>query len=170
MGMDPISLGMVGLSGFKAYQQYEAGNEAKQVYYNQAGEIAQQTAYAQRMALEEMKDINREGGAAQSQAVAAAGKSGLRVAGSVQTLSQAISAKVERQKALVGMKFGEMARQNAFQIDQYRTTGRRMKKASQIEAFGSLLTGGMALAQRKELLDEKYGKGTSLFFTKGRGA
>ena len=171
MGMDPISLGILGTSGFSAYQQYEAGREAQAEYEASAAEVGRQTAYQQRMALEEMKEIGREGQAAQSQARAAAGKSGLRVGGSVVTLSQAIAAKVERRKALVGMQFNEQARQSAFEIDRLRRTGRKAKKAGGIEAVGSLLTGGIALAKRKEKLEEKYGKMSwgDVFFTKGRG-
>ena len=150
MGMDPISAGIIGLSALKADQQYEAGKEAKEAYEGQAAELGRQTAYQQRMALEEMKEVGREGRSAESSAVAAAGKSGLRVAGSVTTLTQAIAAKVERRKALIGMQFNEQARQSAFQIDQYRKAGRSAKKTASIEAAGSLLTGGLMLAQRKE--------------------
>lgn len=150
MGMDPISIAMLAQSGFSAYQNYRAGDEAKQAYDEQAAEIGRQTAYGQRMALEEMKDLNDEGRARRGQIAAAAGKSGLRVAGSAATLSQAIAAKVERRKALVGFQANEMARQGAFQADQYHSAGRAAKKASRIEAVGSLLTGGLKLARRKE--------------------
>lgn len=168
MGFDPISFGRVATSGFSAYQQYQAGQEAKAEYEASAAEVGRQTAYQQRMALEEMKEINREGSSAQSSARAAAGKSGLRVAGSVATLSQAIAAKVERRKALVGFQFNEQARQSAFEVDRLRRAGRREAKAGSIRAVGSLLTGGLDLARRKEELGKDYGKGTSLWFTKGR--
>lgn len=156
MGMDPISWGMMGVSGFNAYQQYQAGNEAQQAYNESAAEVGRQTAYQQRMALEEMKELTREGRSAESSAVASAGKSGLRVNSAV-TLTQAIAAKVERRKALIGMQFNEQARRGAFQIDQYRKAGRSAKKASTIQAGSSLLTGGLALAQRKQELGTTWG-------------
>ena len=165
MGMDPISLGILGTSGFSASQQYEAGQEAQAEYEASAAEVGRQTAYQQRMALEEMKEIGREGSSAQSAARAAAGKSGLRVAGSVTTLSQAIARKVERRKALIGFQFGETARQSAYEIDQLRRAGRRAKKAGGIKAFESLLTGGLELARRKEELGTNW---RGLFSTKYR--
>jgi hypothetical protein len=150
MGFDPISIGTAASSGFGAYQNYRAGQDAKAVYNAQAKEIERQTAYAQRMALEQMKDLSREGRAAQSQAKAAAGKSGVRVAGSVKTLSQAIADKVERRKALIGMETNEMARRGQVEAGELRKAGRRVAKARTIKAFDSLLTGGIDLAQRKE--------------------
>jgi hypothetical protein len=152
MGMDPISIAMLAASGFQAYQSYEAGKESQAAYNESAAEISRQTAYQQRMALEEMKEVGREGRSAESQAVAAAGKSGLRVAGSVVTLTQAIAQKVERRKAMIGFQFNEEARRGAFQVDQYRKAGRAAKKAGGIEAFGSLLTGGLQVANRQSKL------------------
>lgn len=143
MGMDPITLGILGVSGFNAFQQYKAGGEAQEAYDEQAAEINRQTAYQQRMALEEMKEVGREGRAAESQAIAAAGKSGLRVGGSVVTLAQSIQQKVERRKALIGMQFNEEARRAAFEAHRYRQMGRSAKKAAGFQAFGSLLTGGL---------------------------
>lgn len=157
MAMDPITIGMLGVSGFQAYQSYEAGKESQQAYNESAAEIGRQTAYQQRIALEEMKEIGREGRSAESQAVAAGGKSGLRVGGSVVTLTQAIARKVERRKAMIGMQFNEEARRAAFQMNQYRKAGRAAKKAGGIEAFGTLLTGGLKLAKRKEGLGTTWG-------------
>lgn len=166
MAIDPISFGMLGVSGFSALNSYAAGAEAKRSYEQQAAEVERQTAYAQRLALEEQKEIAREGRSAESKAVASAGASGLRTGGSVVTLTQAINAKVERRKAMVGMQFNEEARRNAFTASQYRTAGANAKRAGTVEAFGSLLTGGLDLAMRKE----KRGFGTwgKTFFTGGR--
>jgi hypothetical protein len=160
MSMDPISYAYMGLSGFKAYEQYEAGKEAQAAYEGQAAEIERQTAYAQRMALEEQKQLTREGSAQQSQVRAAAGGSGLRVGGSVATLSQSIANQISRRKSLVAMQFNEQARQNAFTAGQYRKAGRQAKKSAGWQAVGSLLTGGLATYRH---MDEK---GLSLF---GRG-
>jgi len=141
---------MLGVSGFNAYQKYEAGREAQDAYRQEAAELGRQTAYSQRKALEEQKELNREGRSAESRAVAAAGKSGLRVGGSVVTLTQAIAAKVERRKALIGFQFNEEARRSAFTAGQYLQAGKSARKAATIGAFGSLLTGGLTLAKRKE--------------------
>jgi len=140
---DLIPMGIMGVRGFQAYQQYEAGKEAKQAYYEEATELARQTAYTQRMALEEQREINREGRTAEGKAISAAAGRGLRVGGSVVTLAQAIQAKVERRKALVGMQFQEEARRNAFRIGQYHRAGRSAKKAGGYQAVESLLTGGL---------------------------
>jgi hypothetical protein len=156
MGMDPISIAMLATTAYQGYQSYEAGKESQAAYNESAAEITRQTAYQQRMALEEMKEVGREGRSAESQAVAAAGKSGLRVAGSVTTLTQAIAQKVERRKAMISFQFGEEARRGAFEVDRLRGMGRAAKKAGGIEAFGSLLTGGLQVAKRKEGLGTNW--------------
>ena len=171
MGFDPISMGMVGLSGFQAYQQYEAGKEAQAAYNEQAAEIGRQTAYQQRSALEEQKDLNREARSAESRVVAAAGKSGLAVGGSAVTLTQAIRAKVERRKAMIGMQFNEQARRGAFEADQLRKAGRRVKRAAGLEAANSLLTGGLMVAHRQQSLGKKLKPGYNAggFYVGGPG-
>lgn len=149
MGLDPISLAMMGTQTFKAYQQYEAGKEAKETYDAQAVEFERQTAYAQRMGLEEQKDLTRQGRSERSRARAAAGKSGVRVGGSVSTLTDSINRAVSRRKAMVGFQFDEKARRNTYQAGQYRKAGRTAKKAAGIEAVGSLLTGGAMVAKHQ---------------------
>jgi hypothetical protein len=150
-------MGMLFSTGFEAWQQYEAGETAKAAYDAQAAQIRSETAYAQRMAIEEQKDIHAEGRSAASRARAAAGKSGLAVAGSVATLSQAISRKTERRKALVGLQFSETMRRNEFRAEMYRYAGKTAKHAAKIKSMGSLLTGGMGLAKRKEGLGTSWG-------------
>ena len=143
MGMDPITLAMLGTSAFSAYQQYEAGVEAKQSYYDEAAEVKRRSAYGQRMALEEMKEVGAEGRSAESKAVASAGGSGLRAGGSVMTLAQSIQRDVARRKALIGFQSGEETRRSLWEAGRLREAGRAAKKAAGYQAFGSLLTGGL---------------------------
>lgn len=158
MAPDATSWGTLIGSGFKAYNQYEAGKEAEAVYKSEAVEVANQTAYEQRMALEEMKELDRQGRSQASAAIAAGGKSGLAVGGSIVTLSQSISAKVDRKKAMTALEFNERARRGAFEMEKLRYKGRSYRLAGTTEAWGSLLTGGLKLAQRKEDLQKATGK------------
>lgn len=164
MSFDALSFGMLGTSVMEAGLSYGAGREAQATYNAQARELQMQTAYQQRTALEQMKDLNEEAQSAQSKAIAAAGGSGLRVAGSVATISQNISRTLARRKALIGLQFNEQARENQFQADLYRWQGKRAKRAGAIEAFGSLLTGGLKLAKRKEKMG--FGSWRETFFGK----
>jgi len=143
MGLDPISGAMLGLSGFKAYQQYKAGGEAQEAYDAQADEIMRENAYAERMGLEQQHDLTVEGNEAVSQVRSAAGGKGIRVGGSVVTLTQSIRDKVARRKALVNADVQEGARRSGVVADKYRKAGRSAKKASGLQAFDSLLTGGL---------------------------
>jgi len=163
MGLDPISVGLLGVSGWKAVEQYGAGKEAEKAYKAQAAEMGRQNAYTERRATDEMRELDREGRTAQGQVRAGAGKSGLRAAGSVVTLTKAIAAKVARRKNLVAGEATETIRQRNFMADQYRRAGRSARRAGRTEAFGSLLTGGLAFAQRREGLGRK---GTGLFYEK----
>lgn len=150
MGMDPVSVGLLAASGFEAYQGYQGGKEAEAAYKAQAAEIKQQTAFEQRRALEEVKDIAREGRSAESKAIATAGGSGLRVGGSVATLADRIRAKVARQSAMVAFESSERTRRGSFLASQYRYAGKSAGRAANVGAFQSLLTGGAAMAKRKE--------------------
>lgn len=166
MSADPITFGMAGLSVFNAGQSYAAGKEQQAQYAAQSAEIGMETAYAQRLALEQMKQLNQEGRTLQGEVVARAGKSGLRVGGSVSTLSQAIARKIEQRKAMLGFEFNETARRNRFEQEQLRIAGKKARRAGTIGAFGSLLTGGLDIARRKE----KFGYKTwyDTFFTENR--
>lgn len=150
MAIDPVSFGMLFSTGMEAWQTYEAGNTAKAQYDADRREIANETAYAQRMALEKQKDIHAEGRSAASRVRASAGKSGLAVGGSVATLSEAITRKVERQKAMVSLEFGEIARSNEYLQKKLKYKGQVAKYEARLGMYESLLTGGMKLAKRKE--------------------
>ncbi|NIQ95645.1 MAG: hypothetical protein GWN87_16655 [Desulfuromonadales bacterium] len=131
----------------------------------QAREVETQTAYQQRMALEEMKELDREGRAAEGHVRAAAGGKGLRVGGSVATVQSRIRAKVARRKALMAFEFNEQARRSKFEAGRLRYAGGQARQAGEIGAFGSLLTGGLALAERAEKFDWNM---KQLFFPKYR--
>jgi uncharacterized protein (DUF1330 family) len=146
---------LAGAAAFDAYQKYQGGKEAEAAYKAQAEEIKQQTAFEQRRALEEVKDIAREGRSAESKAIATAGGSGLRVGGSVATLADRIRAKVARQSAMVAFESSERARRGTFLASQYRYAGKSARRAANVGAFGSLLTGGLDVANYQK----KWGKG-----------
>lgn len=160
MGMDPLTIAMLGASGFNAYQQYKAGSEAKQTYYDEAAEVRRQSAYGQRMAIEEMKEIGAEGRTAESKAIAEAGGSGLRVGGSVMTLAQSIQRKVAQRKALIGFQSGEETRRSLWEAGRLRQAGRTAKKTAGLQAFNSLLTGGIEAWKYQSKLG---GSGSSAF-------
>ena len=168
MAIDPVSFGMLFSTGLEAWQHYEAGEAAEAMYEAERAEVGNRTAYAQRMALEKQRDIAREGRSAASRLRASAGKSGLAVGGSVVTLSQSIARKVERQKALVALEFNETARRGKYLQDKLKYRGKVAKYESKVGIYESLLTGGVALAKRKEgLKNPETGKSVSwggLFF------
>lgn len=165
MAIDATTAGMMFSSGFEAWQQYEAGQASEAMYEAQRAEIANQTAYAQRMALEEQKTIAREGRSAASAARAAAGKSGLAVGGSVVTLTQAIGRQVERRKALIALEYGETARRGQFEQRRLKYMGKSAKYAGTVAAAESLLVGTHKLYKRKEKQGWTWDQ---LFFTDRR--
>jgi hypothetical protein len=97
-----------------------------------------------------MKELSREARAAEGHVRATAGGKGVRVGGSVVSVQSAIRQKVARRKAMIGFQFSEQARRGQFQAGQLRYAGKQARRAGTVEAFGSLLTGGLALAERKE--------------------
>ncbi len=161
MAIDPISAGTVALSGFKAFQQYEAGKEAQAAYNEQAAEIERRMAGRQLFGLEQQKELGREGRSATSRVRAGAGGKGVTAGGSVSTQEGKIKAEVARRQSLIGTRFEEEARQGRFRIDQFRSAGRDVAKAAGLQAFASLLTGGARLARRKQRLGTTTG---GLFF------
>lgn len=161
MGIDVTSWAMATTSAFSAWQQYEAGQAANEAYKAQAAELKARTAYEQRLALEEMKEMHREGRTAEGQVIAATAKSGLRVGGSAVTLTQAIRQKVERRKAVRSFQFQEAARQYGAEAAMLRYMGERAKFAGTVQAGRSLLSGFISLAERKEQLGRSWG---GLFF------
>lgn len=139
-----IPLAIMGLSGFQAYEQYKAGNEAKRSYDEIAAEELRAGRAAQQIGLAQQIELAEEGASAIGQARAAASKSGLRVGGSVLTLTQRIANKVARRKLLVGLETAEQMRAHSVRADQYRSAGRSAKSAGGRQAVMSLLTGGLA--------------------------
>lgn len=161
MGMDMTSFGMLASSGAQAWASYEGGQAAQEMYELQAKEALAQTAYEQRLALEEMKDLDRQQRSAEHVAVAQAGKSGLRVGGSTVTLTRKISAQVQRRKGLINLQFQESKRRNRFQAAMYQFAGRQEAMLGKMGAVQSLLTGFQDLSKRKEGLGTSWG---GLFF------
>ena len=153
MAVDPISVGYLAASGLGAYSSWQGGREAEAAYEASAREVETQTAYQQRMAIEEMKELDREARQAEGHVRATTGGKGIRVGGSVATVQSNIRRKVARRKALMAFQFNEQARRGRFEAGRLRYAGKQAKRAGQVEAFGSLLTGGMALAGRAERFD-----------------
>jgi len=148
MGFDPLTMGMIGLSGYQAYQSFKAGSEAKSSYYEMANEELRQGAFSQRMGMERMHELAVEEGRQIGSVKASAAGKGLRVAGSVATLTSAISGDIRRRKFLLSMEISEEMRRRRFAYGQYRRAGRTAKKAADIRGFGSLLTGGYLVGKR----------------------
>ena len=148
MGLDPLSMGMIGVSGFQAYQSFKAGSEAKASYYEAANEELRQASFEQQMGMEKLHDLAVEEGRQVGGAKSAAAGKGLRVAGSVATLTDAISGNIRRRKFLLGREISEGMRRRMVTAGQYRKAGRTAKKAADLEGFGSLLTGGVMVAKR----------------------
>jgi hypothetical protein len=144
MALDPISMGVLGLSGFQAYQQHKAGEEAQAAYNAQANEMVRQANYAAREGLEQQHEMTVEARKEVGHLRSRAGGSGLRVGGSVATMTQAVARRLARRKALVNMDVQEGYRRTGVIADQYRKAGRSARSASNRAAFGSLLTGGLA--------------------------
>jgi hypothetical protein len=146
-------MGYLAASGLGAYSSWQGGREAEQAHEMQAREVEAQTAYQQRMMLEEMKELDREGREAEGHVRATAGGKGIRVGGSVATVQSNIRRKVARRKAIMGFQFSEQSRRGRFEAGRLRYAGSQARQAGEIGAFGSLLTGGLALAQRAEKFD-----------------
>jgi hypothetical protein len=153
MAVDPISAGYLAASSLGAYSSWQGGREAEQAYEASAREVETQTAYQQRMALEEMKEMDREAREAEGHVRATAGGKGLRVGGSVATVQSNIRRKVAKRKAMMAFEFNEQARRSRFEAGRLRYAGSQARQAGEIGAFGSLLTGGIALAERAEKFD-----------------
>lgn len=139
--------GNLALTGYQAYQGYAAGQTAKSAYNKQANEIKIQQAVETRLGLEEMREVDREATALESQLRAGAGKAGVRVAGSVSTRGSAILRAAERRKGVLGLKLSESIRRTNVQVDRLRTRGRAESKAAGLGAVSSLLTGGFQTLQ-----------------------
>ena len=148
MGFDPLSIAMMGVSGFKAYQSFEAGKEAKASYYEAADEELRQASFEQQMGMEKMHDLTVEEGRQRGRAKSTAAGKGLRVAGSVSTLTDAISGDIRRRKFLLSKEISEGMRRSTYAAGKIRQAGRTAKKAFDLEGFGSLLTGGAMVAKR----------------------
>ena len=58
---------------------------------------------------------------------------------------------------MIGMQFQETARRGDVLARQYRKAGQQAYKAGRTRAAGSLLTGGLALAERKEEMGTGWG-------------
>jgi len=164
MGFDPLSIAMMGVSGFKAYQSFEAGKEAKASYYEAADEELRQASFEQQMGMEKMHDLTVEEGRQRGRAKSTAAGKGLRVAGSVSTLTDAISGDIRRRKFLLSKEISEGMRRSKYTAGQYRKAGRSAKKASIWEGAGSLLTGGVMVGKRL------YGRSNNLTWNQKKAA
>jgi len=149
MGLDPISLGMMAFSGFKAYSSYKGGKEAQEQYNTFADEEYRQGQFEQRQTLEEMQDLNVEGRTAEGEAIAQGPGRGLAAGGSSVTQVERIRNQVARKKSMMSMGVAESMRRHAFTADRYRSAGRSAKTAGGINAFGSLLVGGGQIGERR---------------------
>lgn len=120
--------------------QIKSGEQAKEDYYEYAETFRRRAGVTQQLSLEKLRDIERAKGEEIGHIRARAGKSGLRVAGSVQTLSQKVSESYERQKLQTGTAAVEEMRGLMDTYAYYRKLGRRAKKAGYWGAGESILS------------------------------
>lgn len=149
MASDPITLGILALSGYQAYTQKQAGEDADQKYKELAAEEYRQSAVEQKFAVQEMLEVDRQARSQRGKVLAAAGKAGVRASGSVLKLTDKIRVDIDRRKTLMGAKSVEMAKRHAVRADWYRSSGRSARVAGQRQAIGSLLTGTYLAASRR---------------------
>lgn len=158
MAGDALSAGMLALSGYQAYTEYQAGDAAKEAYDRAAAETRRQAQYEQRAAALEAKQIDREARAQESALRAAAGGKGLRVAGSVATQTNRVLTDAERRKATLSYRISEALRRSDVQATDLERRGHEARTASRINAAGSLLTGFYNVDRRRERRGMGYGE------------
>jgi hypothetical protein len=144
---DPTTLqfAMMGIGGgLSAYSSYRGGKAAEDYYKEEAAEKIRQAEFANKLALEEQKDVLEEGQARKGHIRATAGGKGLRVAGSVKGQVNAVSNIVARRISRINMIASERGRVLAAQARSLRKTGKIYRKASKYEVAEGLLGAGLA--------------------------
>ena len=154
MGISPNLLIQGGALGFEAFQTYRAGKAAEESFKEEAAEVIRQSQFSQRQALEQQREIVREGESRKGAVTARAGKSGLRVAGSVKGQIKSIGTLVESRLEAINRVESEKSRRAFMTATQLKKQGRALGRAGKISAIGTSLLGGLDI---KGQVDEAGG-------------
>lgn len=130
---------MAGLAGMQGYGTLKAGSEEERAYKEYATERRAQAAEIQRRTGVSMEESAREEQRAVGKVKSAAAGAGLRVAGSVNRLEQAVAEQFRRERREMGIQTAFEAGQIEREAYRLRRYGKEAKKTSQIQAFTGAL-------------------------------
>lgn len=156
-----LMAGQVGTQVMAGIEKYKAGRKEHELYGRRAFELERGARITEELGIEKQRAIERRKRAEVGHIRSAAAGKGLRVAGSVQTLSQRVAEDFERDKLFTGIETTERARGLRFQAGVLRKQARRAKRQGYYGAGTSLLQAGTTFGQYGYEHDWFRGTGSS---------
>lgn len=146
--IDKLIVGaMAAGGGMEAYGSIRGGQKAKKEAARAAFEAERRAEVARYQGFERQRELERDKQRAVGRVKGAAAKGGLRVSGSVKTLSERVAEDFERRKLFIGTETSEQVSALYGKAHDLRSQGRRSKKAGYWGAGKSLLSTGVSIGE-----------------------